>query len=55
LLSQTVQLSAGQRNLGPQYKEDPSNRFDQLNAGQKEEYRRLLTRLRAELGIAAFP
>jgi hypothetical protein len=42
-------------NLGIQYKTSSPSQTSRLNAGQKQEYQQLVSRLKADLGIAALP
>jgi hypothetical protein len=42
-------------NLGIQYKTSAPSQTSRLNEGQKAEYRQLVSRLKADLGIAALP
>ena len=42
-------------NLGIQHEPDSPSHTDQLNAGQKKEYRQLVSHLQIDLGIAALP
>jgi hypothetical protein len=42
-------------NLGIQYKTGSPSQTSRLNAGQKQEYQQLVSRLKADLGIAALP
>jgi hypothetical protein len=42
-------------NLGIQYKTSSPSQTSRLNAGQKQEYQQLVSRLKADLGIPALP